>query len=104
MRKPWEVEVPANHIIFFLGSPGLGCESLHLGLATYPAAIHVRGKMVRTGLKGWLWSSDCMTHYASHEENGGLHNFVRCHRAVTAVLDYANEIGVLKSVHDIGGY
>jgi len=99
-----DINIPANHIIFFLGSPGLGCESLHLGLATYPAAVYSRGKMIRTGLKGWYWSSDCETHYASHEESGGIHNFVRCHRTVVSVLDYANDLGVLRAAYDLGGY
>src|SRR5271165_7027497 len=87
-----EITVIPNHIICFSATVGLGCEVLNVGLATYPAAVHVRGKMVRTGLKGWLWSSDCMTHYASMEEYGGIHNCVRCHRTVVSVLDYADEI------------
>lgn len=48
-----EIAVIPSKIICFGASVGLGCEATYLGLATYPAAIYSRGKMVRTGLKGW---------------------------------------------------
>jgi len=34
----------------------------------------------------------------------GIHNFVRCHRTVVSVLDYANDLGVLRAAYDLGGY
>ena len=45
-----------------------------------------------------------MTHYASMDEYGGIHNFVRCHKSIVALLDFADKLGVLKSVYDLGGY
>lgn len=96
--------VQPEKIIAFSAWPGLGSEPAHFGLAIYPATIFVLGKSVRTGIKGWCWSSSCHTHHASEDEFGGIPNFIRSHLNIVKVLDFAAEIEVLGSVLDETGY
>ncbi|MCH7687409.1 MAG: hypothetical protein IH899_12135 [Planctomycetes bacterium] len=93
------------HLIAFSTSPGDGCEQANFGLCLYPRTIETRdGRRIRTGLKGWSWSSFCKTQYASNQECGGMENFLRCHLSVIRLLDHANELGFLDEVSDEGGF
>jgi hypothetical protein len=103
-RNGMSYPVTPLHLIAFSTCPGDGCEELNLGLAVYPATIKIDGKSVRTGLRGWSWSSFCKTVYASRPEVGGPANFLKCHLAVVSLLDFADTLGVLGEVDDEGGY
>lgn len=92
------------HLVAFSTCPGDGCEEANFGLATYPATIKVDGKSIRTGLGGWSWSSFCKTAYAANPEVGGPANFLKCHMAIVALLDFAESLGILGEVYDEGEY
>jgi len=79
--------VTPKEIIAFSTMPGEGCESAVFGLRKY-------------GDYGYSWEASCKTAYA---EGDGL-NFLRCHLSVIAMLDHAQELGVLRWVDDEGGY
>jgi hypothetical protein len=102
--------VKPKHVVAFTTSPGNGCEEANLGLALYPSVILLpkqvgeHQRSLRTGLKGWCWSSFCKTQYSSGAQYGGVENFLRCHLAVIRMLDHAKEIGILASVNDEGSY
>ncbi len=110
--------VSPTHLIAFDTYPGPGCESANFGLCRYPAMIEVkeeerfvRGeglarprKRIRTGLRGWQWSSFCKTQYASNPDCGGVQNFLRCHLAITKMLDHAESFGMLEDVSDEGDF
>ena len=102
--------VKPKHVVAFSTYPGDGCEDANFGLALYPAAILLpkpgtgRQRMLRTGLKGWCWSSFCKTQYASSPQHGGVENFLRCHLSVIRMLDHAKELGILGSVSDEGDF
>jgi len=96
------VPVTPNRLVAFSTSPGDGCEEANFGLAVYPRSVEVNGRSIRTGLSGWSWSSFCKTQYAANV--GGVANFLRCHLAIVALLDFARILGVLGRVHDEGDY
>ena len=105
--------VPPNHLLAFSTSPGPGAEEANFGLCRYPSTIEVSAGegstdheplRRRTGLSGWRWTSFCKTQYASNREVGGVENFLRCHLSVIRLLDYAQELGILESVEDEGGF
>ncbi len=88
-------------VIGFSTHPAEGCEAANFGLARYPKFLEVDDRRMPTRLSGWQWSSFCKTQYASI---AGPKNFLKAHLSVTAMLDEANRIGVLKSVKDEGDY
>jgi hypothetical protein len=92
------------HLIAFSTCPGDGCEEANFGLAVYPATIKIDGMTIRTGLRGWSWSSFCKTQYAARPEVGGVENFLKCHLAIVTLLDYARSLGILGEVVDEGEY
>ena len=59
---------------------------------------------IPTNLTHWSWSNFCKTQYASNPEYGGMNNFLKCHGLVVQMLDIAQDLGILKSVDDEGGY
>ena len=104
-KDGYHYRVPPKHLIAFNTDPGDGAEQANFGLAMYPGVITGHdGRRVRTGLKGWSWSSFCKTQYASHPELGGVENFLRCHLSVVKLLDAANELGILEEVDDEGEF
>lgn len=74
-------------IIGFSVLPGEGCESAEFGLR-------------RRAGSGYGWQSFCKTAYSA----GGYLEFLRCHLSVIAMLDYAQELGILHWVDDESGY
>lgn len=92
--------VPVEAFIFKTW-PGEGCESANFGLARYPTKVQYHGAHVSTGLRGWRWESFCKTQYASQV---GMGHFLRCHAAVCSLLQYAERLGLVKAVHDEGGF
>lgn len=96
--------VPPRQGVFFIANPGEGCESLAIGLASYPPYIEHQGERIRTGFTGYSWQSFCKTQYASDPRYGGVDNFLRCHLGIVELLDRAGELGVLSSVTDESGY
>ena len=110
-HKEYSYTVTPNHVIAFSTWPGRGCEEANFGLCRYPAFVEVDDpvrdwvkRKIRTRLGGWYWGSFCKTQYASNPECGGVQNFLRCHLAVTRMLDHAKSIGILKSVSDEGDF
>lgn len=110
-RRDFHLQVLPKHVIAFTAEPGDGCEPLNLGLCRFPAQTEVEvqrypfeRRKIRTGLSGWRWGSFCKTQYASDPRCGGLENFLRCHLTVVKLLDHAQELGVLDTVHDEGEY
>lgn len=104
VRKHTHYQVNPIHVIAFSTYPGDGCESANFGLCLYPKTIEIEGKRIRTGLKGWCWSSFCKTQYASNPDCGGMENFLRCHLSLVKLLDCAAELGLLGEVNDEGEY
>jgi hypothetical protein len=51
----------------------------------------------------WVFSGWCETQYASSPSCGGLQQILRCH-AVIDLLGKADQLGVVASVPDEGGY
>lgn len=96
-----------KHVIAFSTWPGNGCEAANFGLAVYPGTIDIRdyrlgrSRKLRTGLRGWCWSSFCKTQYASQH---GVDHFLRCHLCVVKMLDHAKELGILAGVKDEGDF
>lgn len=76
-----------EEIVGFSALPGEGCESAEFGLRRGPGA-------------GYDWQSFCKTAHTA----GSHLDFLRCHLAVIAVLDYAEELGLLRWVDDESGY
>ena len=77
------------------------CEPVILGLGRYPRTIKEAGTDLPTGLEGWSWHACTKTQYASVR---GTDHFVRCHRAVIALLDAARALGLEVEVRDDSGY
>jgi len=79
-------------------------------LATYPKTIQIndeqkgKAKRIRTNLAAWAGGGFCKTQYASRPDCGGVPNFLRSHLSVCRMLDYAKELGILKSVSDEGDF
>jgi len=97
--------VVPTRVISFTALPGDGCEESNFGLCLYPAEVFDSSLgRVRTKLSGWRWSSFCKTQYASNPDCGGEVNFLRCHLAVIALLDKAEELGCLDEVSDESGF
>ncbi len=102
--------VKPKHVIAFSADPGDGCEQANFGLCLYPAVLNIqdprtgRPRRLRTGLKGWCWSSFCKTQYASSPAAGGVPNFLHCHLSVIRMLDHAKQLGILANVSDEGDY
>ena len=88
-------------VIGFTAFPGDDCEPMTCQLARYPDNITVRARRIRPGTKGWQASSFAKTQYASSQ---GSPHFLKCHLTITAALDAAQSLGLLKSVMDEGGY
>ena len=109
-REGTYYRVKPKHVVAFTTSPGNGCEDANFGLALYPSVILLpkqvgeHQRSLRTGLKGWCWSSFCKTQYASSPEAGGVENFLRCHLSVIRMLDHAKELGILGTVNDEGDF
>lgn len=98
-------KVAPRHVIAFSTWPGEGCEEANFGLCRYPGTFEGRdGRRIKSGLRGWSWSSFCKTQYASNPDCGGLENFLRCHLFVVKLLDHAKAIGILGSVSDEGEF
>ena len=74
-------------VIAFSTVPGYGCESAEFGLRKY-------------GVYGYSWEASCKTAYTAGD---GL-NFLRCHLSVIAMLDHAQELGLLRWIDDESGY
>ena len=104
-RDNYHYHVPPKHLIAFSTDPGDGAETANFALAKYPGIIEGHGgRRIRTGLKGWSWSSFCKTQYASHPDLGGVENFLRCHLSVIRLLDAANDLGIVEEVSDEGEF
>lgn len=93
--------VAPSEIIAFGCWPGVGCESMNIGLCRYPETISIGGKTHPTRLGGWRWSSFCKTQYAS---NIGVRHFLHCHNLVCVLLDVAEELGFRVTVKDEGKF
>jgi len=78
-----------KQIIGFRVKVGDGCEDLNVALARHS----------ESGI--WIFNGWSKTQYAF---DSGLQNFLRCHEAVIDLLDKADQLGVLESVQDEGGY
>ncbi|MBI2193143.1 MAG: hypothetical protein HYU36_14280 [Planctomycetes bacterium] len=97
--------VQARHVIAFSAWAGEGCEQSGFGLSLYPPSLQTgSSKRLRTGLKGWSWSSFCKTQYASDGRYGGVENFIRCHLLLVHLLDHAKSLGILAKVGDDSHY
>lgn len=79
--------VTPEEIIGFSAMPGEGCESAEFGLRRRAGA-------------GYDWQSFCKTAYSA----GSHLEFLRCHLSVIAVLDHAQELGLLRWVDDESEY
>jgi hypothetical protein len=112
--------VPPRHVICFSGNRD-GSEPAVFGLATHPAVVRHRetvtetgpdgiptdyigrGRAVEfpTGLGGWYsWWFAVKTQYAGDPRAGGEPNFLRAHKAVFAVVDFAKTLGLTTDVRD----
>ncbi|HEY5314379.1 MAG TPA: hypothetical protein VIK18_17735 [Pirellulales bacterium] len=107
----FDSRVAPLHLIAFSTGPGKGCEEANFGLCRYPLTVTARDphqpdriRTIRTGLDGWRWGSFCKTQYASNPDCGGIENFLRCHMGVVALLDHAQNLEILSSVSDEGGF
>jgi hypothetical protein len=80
------------HIIGFTALPRPGTEELDIFLCRYPDSFE------------WIAQSRCKTQYASLPEYGGDANFVLAHTMIIALLDKAQELGILEEVVDEAGY
>ena len=96
--------VAPTELIGFCINPGEGCEPANIGLCRYPEMVTMNGRSRKTRLEGWSWGSFCKTQYASNPNCGGVDNFLRCHTSVVALLDYADELGILDGVTDESKY
>lgn len=85
--------VPPTHVIAFSTWPAEGCEQANFGLGMYPTAG-----------PGWCWASFCKTQYASNPNYEGIDNFLRAHLTVVKLLDFAQELGILRAVTDESGF
>ena len=94
-------DVRPQKIFAFTTRPGKGCEPANFGLCLYPSTIEVPGRVIRTGLTGWRWSSFCKTQYAS---TVSTENFIKCHLLVVRMLDHCKQLGILGDVDDEGDY
>ncbi len=109
-REHIHYSVMPKHVVAFSAWPGEGCEEANFGLCIYPGVLDItdprtgRARKLRTGLKGWCWSSFCKTQYASNAEAGGVPNFLRCHLSVVRMLDHAKKLSILAKVSDEGDY
>lgn len=95
------VAVDPIEIVGFTADPGDACEPMNCFLARYPATHRLDGLVVRPEIRGWQGSSFCKTQYAS---GVAPEHFLKCHLTVTAALDAAQTIGLLKSVMDEGEF
>lgn len=80
------------HIIGFTALPRPGTEELDIFLCRYPDSLK------------WMAQSRCKTQYASLPEYGGDANFALAHTMIIALLDKAQELGILEEVVDESGY
>lgn len=88
-------------VVGFTAWAGEGCEPMNNFLARYPEEAQVRGQGVKLGIREWRGSSFAKTQYASRE---GAEHFLKCHLTITAALDAAQRLGLLKKVLDEGDY
>lgn len=82
-----------KNLIGFEVFPGAGCSTCTFGLASQAATPDE-----------WQWYDYCKTQYASSPEYGGLEHFLKCHLAVTKILDGCQRLGILEDVSDESGY
>jgi len=97
------VHINPTHIIAFTMCMSDGSEPANIGLCQYPPTAVIEGQQVPT-VPGWAWRSFCKTQYASDPTLGGIKNFLKAHLGLVAVLDYANDLGILTAVDDEGDY
>ena len=76
--------IQPTEVIAFAAQPGEGCETAWFGLRRH---------------EGYSWRSYCKTCYAVTALD-----FLRCHIVVIKMLDFAAEMGLLRSVDDEGEY
>jgi len=104
---PWKagceswIEIPAEEGFLFEVEVGRDCESLSLGLCTYPKTVVMGGRRYRTGLKGWRLKGFSKTQYASLH---GWNHFHRCHTAVIDLLHGMRRLGLRVEINDEGDY
>jgi hypothetical protein len=96
------------HVVQFMASIQ-GSEPVIIGLASHPPVVERERlgetEIIETGLAGrYTWQWFCKTQYAGLPQNGGPANFRRAHLELIKLLDKANELGILASVNDEGGY
>jgi hypothetical protein len=99
------------HVLAFSTWPGKDCEEANFGLCRFPETLEIedprqpgRRRKIPSRLNGWPWGSFCKTQYASNSTCGGVANFLRCHSSVIRLLDCAQELGILETVSDEGGF
>jgi hypothetical protein len=87
------VEVVRPHpLVCFPARPGKDCEPAAFVFCKLPA------------VPGWRWAYSCCTQPAGRPEQGGLENFLRCHRAVLGLLAAIGLAGLAQvEVQDDGG-
>ena len=102
-NREMQIVTPKRCFAFFARS-GPGCSRTVLGLARYPSALYHQGKLKKTNLTGWVWTSYCSTHYANDPEQGGRDSMISCHQHFVALLDEAKKIGCLRWGHDSTNY
>ncbi len=86
------IELPPQETVFFTAYPGKGCEPATFGLSRYPDRLEVEKYFIKSQYPGaWLWQFDCTTQYAS---NVSTEHFVKCHKAVCALLREAISLGI----------
>jgi hypothetical protein len=95
------VSVDPVEVVGFTACAGDGCEWMTCLLARYPERALVGKEWIRPGIQGWRANSFAKTQYASMQ---GSENFLKCHLTITAALDAARGLRLLKSVLDEGGY
>ena len=96
--------VVPDHVLAFGAWVGDGRKETNFGLAVYPRTIKVGTGTLPTGIEDWSWSTFYVTPYASDLEDGGVWDSLCYHLAVVRLLDHANELGILASVKDEGGF
>ena len=90
-------DVKPEHVIAFSTNPGDGCTPASFGLVLIPTTLD-------SERHGWSWIILVRTIGASSADCGGMENFLRCHLAIVQLLDFADELGIVKYVDDVGEY
>ena len=97
------IPVRPERMIGFPLCIGEGLEHAGFALATYPeSVIDPETELVLpTGLDGWSWKASYETQPAGDKSAA---RFLYCHITLVAILDSADELGIVASVEDDGGY